>query len=276
MNYICIMNNTAFTYDDVSVAPDRQIGMNSHPQWELSYVISGRGIRIIGDKEDSFVEGEIILIPPHIPHLWQFDPSHTDADGNIANISIFFESETLDGLEKVFPELSGVVRRIKSQKDAISYVGESNKKILSLLIAMRGVTHVARLSMFLDLVQALADDDDCVSVGCNNTLSRVEQRLEAIRIYCRCNYARNITLDEMAAHTGMNKSAFCTFMRRHAGMSLSEFINNVRLGKAMEMLLHTDQRISSIAYDVGFSNVTYFNRLFRNRFGRTPKSVRTE
>lgn len=270
------MNKTTFTYDDVRVAPDRQIGMNSHPQWELSYVICGRGIRIIGDKEESFVEGEIILVPPHIPHLWQFDPSHTDADGKIANISIFFESETLDGLERVFPELSGVVRRIKSQKDAICYVGESNKRILSLLIAMRGVTHFARLSMFLDLVLALADDDDCVSAGCTNTLSRVEQRLEAVRIYCRCNYARNITLEEMAAQTGMNKSAFCTFMRRHAGMSLSEFINNVRLGKAMEMLLHTDQRISSIAYDVGFSNVTYFNRLFRNRFGRTPKSVRTE
>lgn len=270
------MNKTAFTYDYVRVTPDRQIGINSHPQWELSYVICGSGVRLIGDKKESFVEGEIILVPPHMPHLWQFDPSHTDADGNIANISVFFESETLEGLAGVFPELSGVVNRIISQKEAVCYVGESNKRILSLLLEMRGVTHLARLSMFLDLIQAIADTNKCIPAGCDTTLSRIEQRLEAVRTFCRCNHSRSITLDEIAAYTGMNKSAFCTFMRRHAGISFSEYVNNVRLGKAMEMLKHTDQSIASIAYDVGFSNVTYFNRLFRNRYGRTPRSVRTE
>lgn len=42
------------------------------------------------------------------------------------------------------------------------------------------------------------------------------------------------------------------------------------------VLRHTDKNISDIAYDTGFANVTYFNRLFRNKYNRTPKSVRTE
>ena len=66
------------------------------------------------------------------------------------------------------------------------------------------------------------------------------------------------------------------FMRRHAGKSLSEFVNGIRLERAMEMLRHTDKNISDIAYDTGFANVTYFNRLFRNKYNRTPRSVRTK
>lgn len=270
------MIGTAFTYDYVRVAPDCQIGLNYHPQWELSSVICGSGRRIIGDKEEPFSEGEIILVPPNMPHVWLFNPSHTDGEGNIANISVFFTSETLDRLAAAFPELSGTIDILKSQTEAVSYVGESRERILDLLTSMREMTHLARLSGFVDLIQAIADTDDCVPAGCCKRLSRTERRLERVRIYCRCNYARGITLDEMASHTGMNKSAFCTFMRRHTGMSLSEYVNGIRLEVAMDMLLHTDHSISTIAYDVGYSNVTYFNRVFRNRYGRTPKSVRME
>lgn len=276
MNYICKMKKFAFTFDDVCVTPDCQIGMNSHPQWELSHIVCGAGIRTIGDCIEPMAEGEIILIPPNIPHLWQFDPSHTDADGNIANITIFFETATLDGLAVCIPELDGVLSKIKSQTEAISYKGEAHQKIYDLLMMMRGITAEARLPKMMELLLAISDTDNSLPIGRNNTLSRTEQRLEKVRVFCSCNYAREITLDKMAAYVGMNKSAFCTFMRRYTGMSLSEFVNEIRLERAMEMLLHTDKSITTIAYDVGFANVTYFNRLFRDRYKCTPKSVRIE
>lgn len=98
--------------------------------------------------------------------------------------------------------------------------------------------------------------------------------MEKVRIYCACNYTRSISLGEIAAHVGMNRSAFCTFMRRQTGMTLSEYINDIRLRKTMELLRFTDENISSIAYEAGFSNVTYFNRLFRARYGCNPKTIR--
>lgn len=63
-------------------------------------------------------------------------------------------------------------------------------------------------------------------------------------------------------------------MRRNTGKSFSEYLNDYRLEKAMEMLRSTDERIADIAYDVGFANVTYFNRLFKSRFGYSPKELR--
>ena len=113
------MNRPGFTFDDVSVSPNRQIGRHSHPQWELSLVKYGKGIRTIGDHAEPMEEGEIILIPPNIPHVWQFDQSHTDADGNIANISVFFDTWTLDSLSVAIPEFAGTINRLKSRTEAI-------------------------------------------------------------------------------------------------------------------------------------------------------------
>ncbi len=263
-------------FDDVCVSPDHQIGKHSHPQWELSYVICGAGMRTIGDLTEPMNEGEIILIPPNIPHIWQFVPNHTDANGNIANLTVFFETVTLDRLTLAFPETIGVINKLKSHTEALCLGGEAYNKVYDLMMAMRVITPDARVPKMIEILLTIADVDNHISAGKSNTLSRAKQRIERVRTFCNCNYAREISLKEIASHVGMNKSAFCTFMRRHTGKSFSEFVNDIRLGRAMEMLRYTDKNIADIAYDTGFANVSYFNRLFRNKFNCTPKSVRTE
>lgn len=269
------MNKIAFTFDDVSVTPDCQIGKHSHQRWELSHIICGKGSRTIGDLTEPMTEGEIILVPPGLSHCWNFDPHHTDDSGKIANITILFETSTLDGLLLIIPELESAINKIKSLTAAVKFTDNAYRRLHELLMAMRGATPAARVPRMIELLQVIADAENNVNAGHSNTLSRTEQRLENVRTFCYCNFTREITLEEMAAYAGMNKSAFCTFMRRHAGATLSEFVNNIRLEKALEMLRHTDKTIATIAYDSGFSNVTYFNRLFRRKYNTTPKSLRT-
>ena len=268
------MNDQAFVFDDVRISPDRQIDRHSHHQWELSHVIRGSGIRTIGDQSEPIAEGEVILIPPDIPHVWNFDSDTVDDDGCIANISVFFEPRLLDGISDLFPEMKETIDRIRLQNEAKSYSGKTLDKIVGLLYSMRGHTASHRLPSMLQLMILITDTDNCHGVGRNNVLNRSDQRLESIRTFCACNYAREISLDEIAAYAGMNKSAFCTFMKRHSGQTFSEYINNHRLARAKERIEHSDDNISDIAYAVGFGNVTYFNRLFRTRYGITPKSVR--
>ena len=74
------MEKPTFVFDDVRIPPTRQIGRHSHPQWEISMVITGKGERTIGDRTEEAREGEIIFIPPDIPHEWRFDPEATDEE----------------------------------------------------------------------------------------------------------------------------------------------------------------------------------------------------
>ena len=63
--------------------------------------------------------------------------------------------------------------------------------------------------------------------------------------------------------------------RRHTGMTLSEYINSVRLQKAKNLLLNTDQSIAEIAYATGFTDDKYFMRTFKRYESVTPTQYRT-
>ena len=268
------MKHVAFIFDNVSFKPDLQIGKHSHNHWELSYVICGQGLRTIGDRTEPIREGEIILIPPDIPHVWHFDRDKTDATGNISNVSVFFETSLLDGLINIFPEISDIMNDLRIKKDAVDFRGEAYDRIRALLRKMRNLTPQARLPLMLDVLVTIAKADDFRLVGKYNLLSNAERRIEKVRVYCSCNFMHNIRLDDVACHVGMNKSSFCTFMRRQTGKTLTEYLKDIRREKAMERLKQADDNVYEVAFDVEFSNVAYFNRLFKRKYGCTPKSVR--
>lgn len=268
------MQKYAFIFDDVRLSPDRQIGRHAHRQWELSHIVKGRGTRNIGDNTEPMKEGEVILIPPYIPHVWQFDPTYTDEDGCISNITVFFEPELPVTMATIFPEFQCIANRLIRHSEALSYTGKSREAIASLLYSMRGKNAESRLPEMIKLLAIISDPHGSCIVGRNCTLSRAEQRIERIRTYCACNFANNISLGEIAAYAGMNKSAFCTFIKRNIGKTFSEYMNEFRLAHSLERIKNTNDPISEIAYSVGFSNVTYFNRLFKHKYDCTPKSMR--
>lgn len=175
---------------------------------------------------------------------------------------------------RLLPEINKVLTKIRMQKKAVFYSGSTHRRIKDLLLSMRGLDSVDRLPLMIKLLIAASDMKEGKIVGNGSRLNRIEQRCEKIRVFCACNYARNISLEETSRYIGMNKSAFCTFMRSHFGMTLTQYFNSVRLERAKEKLAENDCTIRETAMDCGFSNVTYFNRLFKERFGYTPKSVR--
>lgn len=267
------MSDLAFIFDDVRIKPDKQIGLHSCNNWELSYVLTGSGSRTIGDFTEPFYPGEVVLIPPDIPHVWRFDPDHTDEEGNIANISVYFDTSTLVALRTSIPEISDAIAHILQLDHAVGYTGEKLNSIQELLNRIRGKTPEKRFPLMMELLLAISDTSESVGAGKKSSLTRTERRLEKARVYCACNYARPITLDEISSHVGMNKSAFCTFMRHNAGTTFSEYLNNMRLERAKEKLLRTDRGIAEIAILCGFQNVAYFNRLFRRKYGCSPKEM---
>lgn len=268
------MNHHAFIYDYVCLKPEQQIGLHTQSTWELVYMVRGQGSRTIGGKAAPAIEGEIVLIPPGIPHVWDFDPATTDTDGNIVNITVFFEPVVLNRIETFFPEAGQAASQLKLLTTAVAYTGEARKRISQQLRAMNGLAPEARLGKMFELIVLLANANDRTEINCNRTLTKTESRMERIRVFCACNYARSIDLGEIAGHVNMSKSSFCTFMRRQAGLSFSAYLNQYRLERAMTMLVRTEDSIAEIAYKVGFNNVTYFNRLFKAHFGCTPKAKR--
>jgi TolB-like protein/AraC-like DNA-binding protein/Tfp pilus assembly protein PilF len=81
-------------------------------------------------------------------------------------------------------------------------------------------------------------------------------------------------VSELARVMGMSRSFIHRHLKKHTNQSISHFIRTVRLEKAMEMLLHSDESASEIAFKTGFGSPAYFNHCFHEHFGFPPGEAR--
>lgn len=83
-----------------------------------------------------------------------------------------------------------------------------------------------------------------------------------------------ISMDELCALEGLTPQHICRIFKQCVRMRPSEYILNVRISHAKEMLLHTSHSISEIAYWCGFENNNYFWKKFRDITGYAPGEYR--
>lgn len=77
-------------------------------------------------------------------------------------------------------------------------------------------------------------------------------------------------LEQILAEIGMSKSTLYRQLKTETDMTPSDFIRNIRMKRACEMLLERKMTVSEVAYATGFSTPKYFTRCFKDMFGKTP------
>jgi len=100
------------------------------------------------------------------------------------------------------------------------------------------------------------------------------ERVMKIVAYLNENYKEKITLDNLVAVTGYNKSYISHIMKQALGINYYEYLTRVRMREAIFDLTNTDHKISDIAYENGFYDIKAFNTGFKERFGKTPSQYR--
>lgn len=90
--------------------------------------------------------------------------------------------------------------------------------------------------------------------------------------YILRHYAENITVSDIAKELYVSESLLSRKFNRHAGMSIPNYLNRVRVEKASRLLRNTDSRIYEVAEQVGFKSVAYFSTIFKRMTGATPKA----
>ncbi|MFW5744854.1 MAG: helix-turn-helix transcriptional regulator [Spirochaetota bacterium] len=96
-------------------------------------------------------------------------------------------------------------------------------------------------------------------------------RLATVIDHIELNYAEPLRLEELAAMMETSPSHFSRVFRRETGVPLFEYINRTRIRKACVLLRRADLAITRIALDVGYNNVSFFNRYFRRIMRASPR-----
>lgn len=263
----------SFHFTHARLKPENQIELHQQPTWELSYVISGEGERIIGTTCEPFHCGDVVLIAPQMPHCWRFDPHKTDKEGMIENITITFSSDLLETTARCYPETRQIIEKLRNLPQSVLFVQQTANRLTKILNEMSSQPTSVQLFMLLHIIMLTALSNEYKSIGHFN-MSTTERRLHDIETFISCNYKRSITLADLSRHIGMNQTSLCKFLRQHLNTTFTECLNVHRMSEACNLLSQTDLTISEICYHSGFNDVPHFCRLFKQKKGMTPTEYR--
>ncbi len=249
-----------------------------HDEYELHLITSTSGKAFVGDWIGPFQAGHLVLTGPRLPHNWV---SMDMPEGGVAqrDLVIQFPHEPLVKAADTIPELREILPLLDRARHGIEFFGlsEAAQQHWRRVKSARGLRRLTAFCDYLaDLaactdyrllssVQLQSDDDDASIDQIHAVVSRITDHL-----------ADEHSASALAAELGMSESRFSRFFRKATGNTFTDFVNRVRISRACQLLMDTDQQVTHICYEVGFNNVANFNRRFLEIKGMTPTEFRKQ
>lgn len=106
----------------------------------------------------------------------------------------------------------------------------------------------------------------------NKALRKMKQTIS----YVSEHYSEDITVESTAQHLSISPSHFMKLFKQNMHMTFTAYLNHYRLNKACSLLTATDLNILEISEQVGFNNLSYFNRLFKEQYQMAPRNYRNQ
>jgi two-component system response regulator YesN len=131
--------------------------------------------------------------------------------------------------------------------------------------ASRAGEAAARLNVFLEEVMGIIGYTPAVDSNIKRILDYIEQ-----------NYAEQLTLTELANHFHFNPSYLSTYFSTHTAEGFSEYVTKIRIEKSIELLRNRNVSISEVSGKVGYSDHSYFCKVFKRLKGMSPSSYRKQ
>lgn len=102
------------------------------------------------------------------------------------------------------------------------------------------------------------------------------ENIKKVLTFIHKNYSKRISLDQIASLAGMNSQYFCRYFKKLTKKTLTEYVNEIRIEKASEFLIKTDEKIIDIAICCGYDNIGYFIKRFKEQKNLSPYKYRKD
>lgn len=241
-----------------------------HQAYELTWIEQGTGLRYLGDHRSDFEPGDLVLIGPDLPHTWA---SAADVRRQQRAVVVHFHDDFLGTALEDCPEFRSIQVLLKKAQLGLCF---SRHALGPRLRRLPDLSGYAALLAFVDLLHelCLTDLEPLARPGYHQPQMRVAGRLDRVFRHLHARVREGVSLEEAAQVGGMAPSSFSRFFRQAVGTTFVGYMNELRVGLACRMLQEEDVTITEVAYEVGFNNLSNFNRRFREQKGMTPTAWR--
>lgn len=231
-----------------------------HKSIECVYVLEGSLALGIGQELYQMKEGDFAIIFPELIHHYQvFDKNGARACFLLALPAL--GGSYLSDLQKMCPE-NPVIPKEKVHPDIVYAMDTLLKEDADNRIVRQAFFQIL-LARSMPCFKLVDKEEVC----CDNIVYQVVS-------YISANFREPISLPEMARKLGVSKYVLSRVFSGTFHRNFNQYLNETRLDYACALLEYSNASIIDVAMDSGFESQRTFNRVFRERFRKTPKAYR--
>ena len=254
------------------------VPMHWHDEMEIIYIKKGNGTITVDFTQHTVSAGDIALILPGQLHsISQFESESMEYENIIFRLSMLM-GDNGDGCTVHFlkPLQEGqaknpvLIQRNQPDHEVFGKVIQELDRFSE--IRGNGYQLAVKGQLFLFLYYAYGRG----ILFTEKKPGHAREKIKGILEYIREHFGEEITIRQAAELCFYSESHFMKYFKQYAGMPFIQYLNDYRLTRAGEYLKMTEENVTQIALKCGFENLSYFNRLFRRKFGVTPRQYRED
>lgn len=258
-------NRLADVFRFISFYPSERYGPHTHQRIEINYVKKGTCLLHLENECIPFRKGEIMIILPQVSHTFEAGA------GGTTLMQLEFLPEIFSSLDNsnAAGKISSIVDAIQGHR-LIKIVGDRMlmRVVQRIIYELRSkeyyynylvVMHYAEL---LTLIYRYIQN--FYPAPCTN------ESLKKALAYIHHHYHTPLTVKEISRHVNISERYLRKLFSTHLHRSPLEYLNSLRIDKAVELLGNTEMSVKEISFACGFASPPYFSRLFKRQTGKSP------
>lgn len=243
---------------------DNMVKSHYHEYFELYYLESGERFHMLQDEMYKMYPGQFMIFAPYSMHR-----SFGDQNMPFKRLVLYFAPDKVlsEELRSILEAGAGVY---KPERQEGLFVHRILCEILEeqknpALLSEEYMTNQLN-SLLLRTVRKLEKPERV------KKLDRIGEVLHFIHT----NFDKVITLEQLSQTFYLSPYYLCREFKKHTNATIIQYLNVTRIMNAQRKLLETNQSITEISRETGFSNITHFNRVFKNITGISPSQFRKQ
>lgn len=238
-----------------------------HDRVELIYVASGNLEVHLDDRRAEVLTGQVAVIGPRMLHCG------FSGETGVKFHTIMFDLENFYNQTPASEKyLSGFLRNEVCFQPVVTdkRVTESVEQLVEFLTAEDEENPLLSVGLVYCIVGKLYRF--CTERA--RPVQQLSQNFRNVLEYINGHFTEDISTESLSLKFGYNETYFCRRFKEVTGITLMRYIQILRMELAQKMLKNTEKRISEIALECGFTDISYFSNCFKKHVGVAPKEFR--
>ncbi|RZF91866.1 AraC family transcriptional regulator [Pseudoalteromonas sp. N1230-9] len=248
-----------------------------HPEFEVCLTLNSQGVCHIGDYIAPYDELDLVLLGPDLPHTWQSTPNQ-DQSNQVVHVAQI-PKQWLFQLIDSHPELHSLEGLLLDSYQGLKFSKACARHAKSYFEEIEHSEPFEQYLGLLKLLRLMSQDNSALSLSSSgfrytDRTDPSKDKFDKVIEYIYQYYTEPLYAEQLAKMAHMSTNHFHRFFKKRMERTLTEFINQLRIGKACKLLINTNRSITAISDQCGFKNASNFNRRFLTLKGSTPSQFR--